>query len=66
MRTMLTGANSFGATNYSNLLIYLNDNSTKNNVGLGSSSSYFNQASVTSARASLVSRGWAIIDNGPI
>ena len=66
MAGMLTNASSFGTTNYSNLLIYLNDNNTKINVPLVSSSNYFNQASVISARASLVSRGWTITDNGPI
>jgi hypothetical protein len=64
MAGMLTNAISFGTTNYSNLLIYLNNNNTKSNVTLASSSNYFNQASVTSARASLVARGWQITDNG--
>jgi surface protein len=66
MDSMLSNATSFGTTNYSNLLIYLNDNNTKNNVRLRSSSTYFNQASVTSARASLVARGWTITDNGAV
>jgi surface protein len=66
MNYMLSGATSFGTSNYSFLLQHLNDNNTKNNVTLRSSSNYFNQASVTSARASLVARGWTIIDNGPI
>jgi len=66
MSNMLSSANSFGTSNYSFLLQHLNDNNTKNNVPLRSSSRYFNQASVTSARASLVARGWTIIDLGAI
>ena len=66
MGQMLLNATSFGTGNYSFLLQHLNDNNTKNNVPLRSSSRYFNQASVTSARASLVARGWTIIDLGAI
>jgi surface protein len=66
MTQMLINATSFSTTNYSNLLIYLNDNTSQRNVTLESDSKYFNQASVTSARAGLVARGWTIRDNGSI
>jgi surface protein len=67
MASMLIGASSFGTSNYSFLLQHLNDNTSKTNVALGSSSNYFNQASIVSARASLVSsRGWQITDNGAV
>lgn len=58
---------SYGTSNYSNLLIYLNDNNTKTNVPLGvGTNTYFNQASVNNARNGLIVRGWTIIDGGPV
>lgn len=59
---------SYSATLYSNLLIYLNDTNNVNSGlrRLGVFANYFNQASVSSARSSLTSRGWSITDRGPI
>jgi surface protein len=71
MNSMLTGCTNFGTANYSALLLWLNDNNTKNNVTLGSSSNYYNQSSITNpsktgARDQLVARGWVITDNGAV
>jgi len=65
MNDFMNGTN-YGTANYSNLLIHLNNNTTRTNVILRVDSTYFNQASVVSARNGLLSRGWIITDTGAV
>ncbi len=62
MVNMFNGV-TLSTTNYSNLLIQLAAENTNENVSLNGGSSKYN-SSATSARQTLVDRGWTITDGG--